>query len=332
MDIFGLRTSTLGILHYTKLHNYIRAQMSSNEQIDFHLLCIREVAAHSPPLKQPSEAVVILLHVAMKHFGFRCVGTTESSRDESGIFDGIDQFTPEDWNKSNDCYVFTYKHTKSSMNFVIKSLVMGENLLINGTALEDKKVHTLEIDLQDYTRKNADLNDYNAIYKDAGQLLRLFKTNVIDKMLPGIHKEGFETSTPATTNPPSRGNVHSGETRRDPLRDYSAEDRRNRMGPQLPYAPLGHGDLYPDMGGFNVPPVPGGFGGMPFGGGSIMGPDHPLFRDPYNSDPYSDPLRLPRRPPPGARFDPYGPPMRNHFGDPNPDDLPPPGFGGNMYL
>jgi len=304
--------------------------MANSEPLDFHLLCIREVAAHSPPLKNTHEAVVVLIHVAMKHFGFRCVGTTEASRDESGVED----FTPKDWNKSSDCYVFTYKHTKSSMHFVLKCLVMGESLIINGTALEDKKVHSVDIDVQDYTRKNTELTDYNGLYKDAGQLLRKFKSEVIDKMFPGIQKQGFDAPAATTTNDTRREDrrdplrdYSSEERRRDPLRDYTSEDRR-----RAPYVPIGSGDLYPDMGGFHIPPVPG-MGIFPGGGGSVVGPGHPMFSDPY-SDPYnSDPLRLPgRRPPPGARYDPFGPPMRNHFGDPNPDDFPPPGFGGNMYL
>jgi len=88
---------------------------------------------------------------------------------------------------------------------------------------------------------------------------------------------------------------------------------------------------------------PGHMGG--FGGGSLIGPQHPGF-GPNVSDPYrgGDPFgafpqsggrgggRGRGAPPPGPRFDPFGPPI-NPKGDPDNDELPPPGgFGDNMYM
>jgi len=70
-------------------------------------------------------------------------------------------------------------------------------------------------------------------------------------------------------------------------------------------------------------------------GGNLVGPNHPGFGG--TLDPYYDPygIGIPNdfrrgrgnrgRGPPGARFDPFGPPGGG-FGNPNNDHLPPPGF------
>jgi hypothetical protein len=84
----------------------------------------------------------------------------------------------------------------------------------------------------------------------------------------------------------------------------------------------------------DLAPGGGGFGG-PLPGGNLMGPQH--FR------PALDPRAGVPGTVPGARFDPYGPTIpggpfgsrpgaggSRSSGEPNPDALPPPGFG-NQY-
>jgi len=312
---------------------------TTNQALDFHLQLIKEIEDQKIELRSGFEAVVLLLHLATKRLGFRCVGTRENSRSE----EGVDLFVPEGWNQSEDCYVFTYKHAKSSMTFVIKSLVMGQSLLINGTALEDKKVHSFEIDLLDHIRKGADMRDYNNIYKDTRELLRSYKVNVLDKLLPGINKDGYDTSNhnqnttqhirdTSTPDPLRVDPLRVDPLRVDPLRvDPLRDDRGYRGGGVPPYFPIGGGDLHPDFGGIHIPSIPG-IGGGYNGGGSHVGPQHPIFGNPSRDPYYQDDNSPLRRPPPGARFDPYGPPMGNHFRGPNPDDFPPPGFGGNMFI
>ena len=65
-------------------------------------------------------------------------------------------------------------------------------------------------------------------------------------------------------------------------------------------------DMFPDMGGLR----PGGLlgderGGFPGGMGNLIGPNHPIFH-PGGTRPFGPPL--PAGVPPGARFDPFGPP------------------------
>ncbi|WFC94890.1 hypothetical protein MBRA1_001528 [Malassezia brasiliensis] len=109
--------------------------------------------------------------------------------------------------------------------------------------------------------------------------------------------------------------------------------------------PLAASGLHPfPSGGSAMPPL------APSGDGMVVGPSHPLFQDrsrshndqtgPWGGDGFLPPGAVP----PGARFDPVGPfaggaprfprgGPRGPSGNPDWDDLPPPGGGpGSMYL
>ena len=103
--------------------------------------------------------------------------------------------------------------------------------------------------------------------------------------------------------------------------------------------PLAASGQRPFMGGFAPPPV---FG--PRGDGMLVGPGHPMFHAPPRPPPRGpwggDGFLPPGAVPPGARFDPVGPfgrpppppPPGAFRGNPDWDDLPPPGGPGSMYL
>ena len=132
----------------------------------------------------------------------------------------------------------------------------------------------------------------------------------------------------------------------EPLRRMPLQDE---FPPEFPgYSnPIGN---YPNtgVGSYDLDPFAGsrgfvgtGGGGMPYGGGMIVGPDHPMFNNPGSSMPGMGRggLRFPTGAvPPGARFDPVNPfdPMgpatrgrgqRPPFsGDPDNDEFMPPGM------
>ncbi|KAI3620674.1 hypothetical protein CBS9595_002641 [Malassezia furfur] len=119
--------------------------------------------------------------------------------------------------------------------------------------------------------------------------------------------------------------------------------------------PLRVGDADRDpLAASGLPPFPSGGSAMPplapSGDGMVVGPSHPLFQErsrnrndetgPWGGDGFLPPGAVP----PGARFDPVGPfagntprfprgGPRGPSGNPDWDDLPPPGGGpGSMYL
>eukprot|EP01113_Clastostelium_recurvatum_P031367 TRINITY_DN3907_c0_g1_i2.p1 TRINITY_DN3907_c0_g1~~TRINITY_DN3907_c0_g1_i2.p1 ORF type:complete len:356 (-),score=78.50 TRINITY_DN3907_c0_g1_i2:94-1044(-) len=273
---------------------------------------------------------------------------------------------PDNYASDPSCYSFTYKHPQSAMTFILKAIPMGDILLIHGRALEDKKVLSLEVAPHDYVNEKALAEKtpsfVDGLYKDVGTLISLFRINVTSKLLPSINKPGYEdgqeqsaTTTSSTTTPSSNSTAPARapapDRRHDPLREPDRHPYRPHGQPPMavggPYGPpgyfgVGEADRFPGMPGL------GGMGGM---GGNLIGPNHPGFA-PRFGDPYGmhDDRGLdfglpggqrlpPGAVPPGARFDPFGPPgtgprpgggapFQRNYGD----ELPPPGFNDSMFF
>jgi len=281
---------------------------------------IRSLSESKPNFKNAFEAVSAVLHIIMKELGFRCIGVREKHDPQAN-----EKVLPDGWNEVGDLFSFTYKHPRSSMTFVLKCLVIGDKLLVNGVGIEDKKIHTIELDAQSLLQGNVSTEDFKSLFKDLNKLIELFQKEVITKLLP-------LTSSEASTQQESR----TQERDVDPLR---IPDSRTRQ----PYSPLMERPPEPltpfspfSTGGNDVFPLPGPFegqqGGPGRGGGNLIGPQHPGF-GPYVTDPYGgSPFGRGRGRgrgghPPGARFDPFGPPTTD-FGNPDPDEFQPPRGGG----
>jgi len=191
-------------------------------------------------------------------------------------------------------------------------------------------------------------------------LITLFKINILSKLVPDFNKEGYEHGTNVeTTEQPTSSTSTSSTSRQPRYTPYNPEDDdplrigpiRRGPTPSSLIDPYGHGqvvnppfsigsqDLYPNFNS-GLPPSRG-MGGLnsPFSG-NVIGPSHPGF-GPFVNDPYGGGMGNFTNPPsgrgrgtggrvPGARFDPYGPPINDLNSEPG-NEPPPPGFD-NMFL
>jgi len=263
------------------------------------------IEAEKPKLNSFTDAVVVALHYLMilEEFRFQGEGVSENK-------------LPEKWNQSSDVYTFRYKHSRSSMTFSLKCLVLEDKLLVHAVAVENtKNIFDLELSIDEYINKNINLTDYEKLYKNLDKLVTLFKVNISRKLVPEINKPGYEESmsnTASSTTNSNRNNdgqddnydpLRIGPIRQPPQYDPLRVGGPSRYGP--PFG-IGTGDRFPSI----TPPLPGmgGFGGD---NGNWMGPNHPAFGivDPFAPNTGFGGPPLPRGSvPPGARFDPYGPP------------------------
>jgi len=291
------------------------------------------LADKRPQFRNGFDAISLVLHIVMRKLGFTFAGCGEAN-DES---DPDAVIPPAAWNQSADSFCFRYKHPRSSSTFVIKNLVMGETLLVNGMVTEEKNIYNFEVRTGEYVNTGVALGDYAHLFKDLDKLISQFKTYIVFKMFPYISEESQSFSQP-------RQQQHGWVD--DPLR---VGNEGNRGGPRpsplleggpygQPYQPpfgVGSGDLGPQLPGFP--------GMQPFGGpaGNLVGPHHPGF-GPLVSDPYGNTPFGPGRGAGGAdgrgrgihgpRYDPYGPPRPgNQFGEPDNDNEPPPPGAGPNY-
>jgi hypothetical protein len=274
---------------------------------------------------------------------------------------------PDDWNtRGHVDFTFRYRHDQSSLEFLVKTIKLGQRTLINAIALESDKSASLDVSTNDFTSPSFYPHDLSK--PDAQPLVHgfisstriadfvsQFKLKIVQKLIPGLRKEGYveeaeDTSTNAgPANPPQAMNPPPARPR--PITPPFPDDFPYRLPPYgAPRNPLeiGRSDLEPFGGNpFTPPPL---FG--PGGDGMYVGPNHPIFgargrrpddiRGPWGGDGYLPPMGVP----PGARFDPVGPnpnnPLRPTFGgrprgggnntrDPDNDEFMPPGAS-DMFM
>ncbi|TPX14156.1 uncharacterized protein E0L32_000550 [Thyridium curvatum] len=325
------------------------------------------------------EALALFTHACMTSLGFRLLGFNEDQKMESECQSCAPRL-PSKWNASFNSHSFLYAHGQSSMNFVIKVDRLGGKAEIRGLGVGDERINRLEVAARDYISSAAlpvristteesqgegggegggnaqedrtDLPDKlrRVFISDerVADLATLIKINIIQKLVPGLQKEGYQESedpddrearrdadragrvgprqpprAPGEPPDPARPYPHDDPLAAPPRRPVPAGDfpppdfedeyeinRPPRGGPLPGFMPgLGHDDLYPPGLGPHDPLRP------TLGGGGLPRPGGPSGMHPTPHDPLfggrggsGDGDGFDPQVPPGARFDPLGPP------------------------
>ncbi|PIK35603.1 putative proteasome inhibitor PI31 subunit-like, partial [Apostichopus japonicus] len=233
---------------------------------------------------------------------------------------------PAGWNESDESYILRYEPSDSEELHRLKVLRIEDTLLVHVLRERDNKVLDLSIRTADFINSDH-LEDFERCFVNLEGLRKL----VCDQLFRGLQDAAdSRSSTTTVTQSTERRERQERRDEDDPLRvpttrpPYRADpDWRGRVDPFS----VGRGDLDPFSGaspGMLMDPMRGGFPGArmdPTGGFGMPG-------------------RLPRGAvPPGARFDPVGPPRpdsgRNPVyplsGEPTPDHMRPPGYD-DMFM
>ncbi|CEG68448.1 hypothetical protein RMATCC62417_04706 [Rhizopus microsporus] len=280
-------------------------------------------------LESPYDALAAAMHAIMLSVGFRFAGLGDDARQEG---DGTQRNLPAEWNQHGPHYYhFRYSHPQSSLTFVIKVVRMGDKCVILGIGIGDNKTVVLDIATDDYTSASFFPNDLSNDPIVHGfissnrfhDFIKTVKLNIIQRLIPGLNKPGYDDSTTTTTTTTSSsGTIPSRNQPRQPP---------FMVPPPMPTDPynVGGDDLNPFGDRLRLP------GSRGTGGGMYVGPNHPIFGGRFDDPPIGGgPENLPRGAvPPGARFDPITPPgprfnPRNfrapRSGEPDNDELLPP--------
>lgn len=319
-------------------------------------------------LRSPHDGLAALAHTILTRLGFRLTSLSDEPSDKA-VQSFAGNALPPAWNASGPgSYTFRYAHEQSSMTFLVKVVSLGARLLIHATALESNRTESFEVELDRFTSRSfwpwpsssgeALVNGFVSSSR-VSDFAFGFQVKIVQKLVPGLRKEGYEevtdTDQGSAGQPPVAG--PSSSRQQPPPRPAGPHDPDDFYPPAPIRDPLRIGDRDLDpLGGrggenFGPPPLfgggPGRFPGGDDGGGMIVGPNHPMFRDRFGGGhgPGGGVV------PPGARFDPVTPfgggmapnrpgggngplgpgargPRRPGMGDPDWDDMPPP--GGNV--
>lgn len=217
---------------------------------------------------------------------------------------------PDGWNVTPDHYFIRYKMANTGDTFTLKVITVDGVLLVHfWKDSEDHKVSTMNIKIADFATE--DYSSYKKALVNVADLCARFNKEVLNELMPSTSKTGS-----------SRKEHNTRQLNEDPLRVPNTGRRYPRHTPEWidPDDPLsiGHGDLDP-------------FGHGGAGGGMLFDPLRGSRGPRFGMDPSAGlPERLPHGAvPPGARFNPFGPPgMRS---EPDPDHMQPPGYD-DMFM
>lgn len=267
------------------------------------------------------EAIALFSHACMISVGFRLLGFGEGQKIEAECSRLAPRLSSK-WNSSFGSHSFLYAHSQSSMEYVVKVDRLGGKAEIRGIGLGDERISRFEVTAKDYVSSAAlplripltadgeeDRSDLESKLREIfispsriQDLASEFKLAIIQKLMPGLHKEGYQES-PNAAGPSAARDAHDereeAHARRNPPRDPLADPRI--PAPARPYPfddplaagprrPIPQGDFPPP--GFDdeydlnrplrgmAPPFPGA--GSPFGIGHDdlnppgLGPHDPL--------------------------------------------------------
>ena len=258
------------------------------------------------------------------------------------------------------------------MQYMLKVSRLGSKAIVNGLAIEDEKVYSVDVAVKDFispsslpftSSSSSDTTEASRALRDVfisegriTDLASMLKSHIIQRLAPGLQKEGYEESAHAGTSniPTLRQDLAAREEREDraqapphdplppfaqprPYNDPLAAEPR-RPYPAGDFPPPGFEDEHeigrrPGGNGIGRRPLnigerdlyPPGLGPNdplrigPHGGIGGGGGMHPTFDDPMFGGGQGEDGFDPRAPP-GARYDPVGP-----------GDGPPEGRGGPHF-
>ncbi|KAF3114364.1 hypothetical protein TWF706_008295 [Orbilia oligospora] len=271
-----------------------------------------ENPASRAPLRNATEAIAVLSHACMVAVDFKLLGFEEDDRiDEANDLESL-KALPSQWSSSTSSLGFRYSHNQSAMKFLLRINRLGGKIVIMALGLGDDKTATLELVTKDWISESffsedTSSSDSRRPVEEAyispsriSDLIASFKSNIIQKLVPGLHKPGYEEAAEAVTSTSTTTS--------------SSNQRREGSGrPPRPPGMEGPGDYDP----LRIP--------------SRGGPPRP-FRSPEDPPGFEDEYEINR--PPG---NPWGFPSGGVGGGRNPyrigdDDLNPPGLGANPTL
>ena len=260
------------------------------------------IRASRPSFRNPNDKVAFAVHASFLASGYNLLAAGRSAFAENALSSSSTvEVGIENWNELENEYAFVYlNQEKGSKKVLVKCLVINETLDVDVVADGASQNVHCEFNVGDYVQENEGSN-YSLQFKNLDTLVKNLNSEVLSKLdgcfTPNPKRElGISDST-------GHQPVNVGGSNED-LYPGSAG-----IGIYPNRFPVGGGDLYP--GPVAGIPSRGGFDG----GSMFVGPNdrrfggvgQPGFHDPRFGD------EIPFGIPPGARFDPYGPPGQLDF-------------------
>ncbi|KAI9153618.1 hypothetical protein LWI28_014035 [Acer negundo] len=251
------------------------------------------IRALKPSFRNDHDRVAFSVHAFFLASGHVSTATGSAACSDTALSSpSTDEVGIDNWNELDDNYAFVYINPENaSKKVLVKCLVMSNKLLVDALANGASEPVHLEIDVGDFVGEQKGGANYSAQFKNLEKLVKNLDTEILSKLHGSSKPSSSETSEALrrNTNDTTVGISEPTDPQLLPSGVVLPPVYTGGFSDMFPGPPAG---MYPR----------GDFGGD---GGMLIGPGHPMFG---GND------RLPGFPgglpgvPPGARFDPYGPP------------------------
>ncbi|XP_043718406.1 probable proteasome inhibitor isoform X3 [Telopea speciosissima] len=258
------------------------------------------VKAYRPSFRNPHDKVAFAVHASLLASGYVLTATGPPAFSDTALSSSStdDEVGIEGWNATDEEYGFLYRKEDNGVkkSLLVKCLVMGDKLIVDALVVGDgeEKPVNLQIDVDKYDGASESTN-YSDMYKNFGELVNSLNSGILGKLdesSASCSSTRSKASGGSEDKPIDQGVGVIGPRGSQP---YPA----GPVFPQVP--PFGETDLVPGGGAGMYPPR-----GTGIGGGMLIGPNDPRWFGGVDGQP-GFPGGAPGVPP-GARFDPYGPP------------------------
>lgn len=251
-------------------------------------------------IKKEDDVLLVFIHWLLLKHDFVCIGLGETADDTSSNY-VVSEILPPGWN-SGETYAVRYFDAKKNL-FILRGLKNDVNIIFNLIRSKDLNISSLSFNPKEEVKAlKGSLESVVPKYKDVG-------SRVLSSLIrPQVEGKSSENSTQT-----SKLQEETPLERRDPSSLRVDRRQPDSMGSMFDF---GRSDLDPLSSLTN--PSRGGMLFNPFGERTRFDPSTGLPGP-----------TLPRGAvPPGARFDPFGPPDADrHFGKPWP-----PFMGDDMFM
>lgn len=259
-------------------------------------------------LRSKQDCIVAAIHCLLINENLQCVGAGDEWPD---IDAAATELLPDNWNSNQDVYSLRYCSKDKQSRVLLKAVPM-EHILMIDAVMNDGAVASLPVQVDNHV--SDDFSEYSSAYKDLESLVESFRKDIIenlknpkDKDKKDEHKKMSPRGTPVPTDPqPSSRPRLEYDDPRDPF-TFPRPSPNPRSDYDYDINPLMQRPRFPRVGGRDLDPFGGAGGGGMFVDPSDFGipsrPTLPQFG-------VGGPGGLPRGAvPPGARFDPFMPPV-----------------------
>ncbi|KAK7256269.1 hypothetical protein RIF29_29710 [Crotalaria pallida] len=252
------------------------------------------IRAGRPTFRNQYDKIAFAVHASFLASGYVLTATGPEALHDTAFYNSSNDEVPIDrWNELNDEYAFVYSNPeKDSKKVLVKCLVMNEKLIIDALAQGSSEPVHLAIKVEDYAGEDGGTN-YSQQFKNLDKLVKSIDAEILSKLYGSVTK-GTSSSKSSETSERTRQETYV------PGSGFG-EPSNHPTGIIMPPVPTGSGsDLFPGPGA-GMYPTRGDHG---VGGSMLVGPNDPRW---FGGQ---QPTFRGAQPgvPPGARFDPYGPP------------------------